>query len=88
MDHVKVYRLDHQTGKLTLADVIRSEMESAPRHIKFSKDGRILYIVHELKNIIDVYTYEEKKRAIRSLKRYRRSPQSTIIMRVIPQRVR
>ena len=61
MDHVKVYRLDHQTGKLTLADVIRSEMESAPRHIKFSKDGRILYIVHELKNIIDVYTYEEKK---------------------------
>ena len=61
MDHVKVYRLDHQTGKLTLADVIRSEMESAPRHIKFSKDGRILYIVHELKNIIDVYNYEEKK---------------------------
>lgn len=61
MDHVKVYRLDHQTGKLTLADVIRSEMESAPRHIKFSRDGRILYIVHELKNIIDVYTYEEKK---------------------------
>ena len=88
MDHVKVYRLDHQTGKLTLADVIRSEMESAPRHIKFSRDGRILYIVHELKNIIDVYTYEEKKGAIRSLKGYRRSPQSTIIMRVIPQRVR
>ena len=61
MDHVKVYRLDHSTGKLALADVIRSEMESAPRHLKFSQDGSILYIVHELKNIIDVYTYREEK---------------------------
>lgn len=60
MDHVKVYRLDNNTGKLLLADVIRSEVESAPRHIKFSKDGRFLYIVHELKNIIDVYTYREE----------------------------
>ena len=40
-------------------DMIRSEQESAPRHLKFSKDGRYLYIVHELKNYIDVYTYEE-----------------------------
>lgn len=61
LDHVKVYRLDHESGKLTLADVIRSELESAPRHIKFSRDGKILYIVHELKNIIDVYTYMEEK---------------------------
>ena len=61
MDHVKVYRLDHSTGKLALADVIRSEMESAPGDLKFSQDGSILYIVHELKNIIDVYTYREEK---------------------------
>ena len=39
-------------------DIIRSEQESAPRHLKFSKDGRFLYIVHELKNYIDVYSYE------------------------------
>ena len=57
MDHVNVYRLDHVTGKLKLEDIIRSEQESAPRHLKFSKDGKILYIVHELKNYIDVYTY-------------------------------
>lgn len=60
MDHVKVYRLNHEKGTLKLADVIRSEQESAPRHLKFSKDGKFLYIVHELKNYIDVYTYEEK----------------------------
>lgn len=60
MDHVNVYRLDHVSGKLKLVDVIRSEIESAPRHLKFSRDGRFLYIVHELKNIIDVYGYENK----------------------------
>ena len=59
MDHVKVYRLDKEKGTLHLADVIRSEQESAPRHLKFSPDGTLLYIVHELKNYIDVYGYRE-----------------------------
>lgn len=57
MDHVIVYNLNHSTGKLHQVDIIRSEQESAPRHLKFSKDGKFLYIVHELKNYIDVYTY-------------------------------
>ena len=59
MDHVNVYRLNHESGKLSLVDVIRSEQESAPRHLKFSQNGKFLYIVHELKNYIDVYTYKE-----------------------------
>ena len=61
MDHVNVYKLDHTTGKLKLVDIIRSEQESAPRHLKFSKDGRFVYIVHELKNYIDVYEYTNEK---------------------------
>lgn len=61
MDHTNVYKLDPHTGKLKMVDVIRSEIESAPRHLKFTPDGRFLYIVHELKNYIDVYTYEEKQ---------------------------
>ncbi|MCH5253454.1 MAG: lactonase family protein [Lachnospiraceae bacterium] len=59
MDHVNVYRVDLVNGKLSQIDMIRSEQESAPRHLKFSKDGKYLYIVHELKNYIDVYTYQE-----------------------------
>lgn len=59
MDHVNVYWLDHNNGKLKMVDVIRSEQESAPRHLKFSKDGKYLYIVHELKNYVDVYSYTE-----------------------------
>lgn len=60
MDHVNVYSLDHKTGKLKLCDIIRCDQESAPRHIKFSKDGKYLYIIHELKNSVEVYTYENK----------------------------
>ncbi len=57
MDHIKVYRLHHDSGKLDLADIIRSEIESAPHHIKFSHDGKYAYIIHEMKNYIDVYSY-------------------------------
>lgn len=60
MDHVNVYRFDLEKGKTALADIIRSDMESAPRHIRISEDGRFIYIVHELKCYIDVYSYEEK----------------------------
>lgn len=60
MDHVNVYSLDLQRGKLKLVDVIRSELESAPRHIKISQDGRFIYILHEWKCFIDVYRYEDQ----------------------------
>lgn len=60
MDHVNVYRMDLETGKVMLADVIRSAIESAPRHIKISRDGRFIYIVHEWKCYIDVYSYEDR----------------------------
>jgi 6-phosphogluconolactonase len=61
MDHVNVYKFNSVTGKVKLIDVIRCEIESAPRHVKFTKDGKFLYILHELKNIIDVYTYQDTK---------------------------
>ena len=57
MDHIVIYELDHVTGKLHQVDIVRSEQESAPRHLKFSKDGQYMYAVHELKNYIDVYRY-------------------------------
>lgn len=59
MDHVNVYNFDHETGKIRQCAILHSEMESAPRHLKFSIDGHFLYVVHELKNLIDVYFYQE-----------------------------
>lgn len=58
MDHVNVYSLDLKEGKVRLVDIIRSEIESAPRHIKISGDGRFIYIVHEQTCDIDVYSYK------------------------------
>ena len=60
MDHVNVYELDINTGKVKLADIIRSDLDSAPRHIKVSGDGRYIYIVHENKCTIDQYEYSIK----------------------------
>ena len=59
MDHVNVYTFNPITGKIRQCAVLHSEMESAPRHLKFSNDGHFLYVVHELKNLIDVYFYQE-----------------------------
>jgi 6-phosphogluconolactonase len=58
LDHVNVYKFNHETGKIKQVDIIHCELNSAPRHIKFSKDGRFLYLVNELKCAIDVYSYK------------------------------
>ncbi len=57
MDHVNVYSFNSVTGKIKQVYIIHSEIESAPRHVKFGKSGDYLYVVHELKNFIDVYHY-------------------------------
>ncbi|WP_130836885.1 lactonase family protein [Lachnoclostridium sp. Marseille-P6806] len=57
LDNTSVYSFDPVRGKIRHVDTIHSEQESAPRHIKFSPNGRFAYIVHELKNVIDVYRY-------------------------------
>ena len=59
MDYVNIYRLDKRLGKLKMVDVVHSEIESGPRHLKFAKNGKYLYIVHEYKSYIDVYSYKE-----------------------------
>lgn len=57
MDQVKLYEFNKATGRLKLSDIIRCQLESAPREITFSPDGKFAYIVCELKNYIDVYRY-------------------------------
>lgn len=57
LDHVKVYKINYERGSLKLADIVRCDLESAPKMIRFSKDGRFAYILNELKNTLDVYTY-------------------------------
>lgn len=62
IDQVKIYRFDEKKGTLTLVDALRSELESAPCQFLFSADGHFMYLLHELKNVINVYTYETGER--------------------------
>lgn len=62
LDHVKIYRFSEKDEHLVQVDAIHCDLESAPRHFRFSADGRFIYLMYEQKNVIDVYTYKEGKR--------------------------
>ena len=52
IDQVKVYRFTDD--QLMLVDTIPCDLESAPRHFIFSADGKFIYLMYEVKNVIDV----------------------------------
>ncbi len=62
VDNVKIYKLNHKTGRLSLADILSVEIESAPRHIIFSKDGKYAYLICTMLNVIHVYAYYEREK--------------------------
>lgn len=62
IDQVKIYRFDDEHGSITLVDTLRCELESAPRVFHFSSDGKFMYLLYQLQNKIDVFTYETGKR--------------------------
>lgn len=57
LDHIKVYEVNKRIGKLKTVDILRTQLDSAPKALMFSKDGRFLYVLCELLNIVDVYEY-------------------------------
>ena len=58
IDQVKLYSIDRWQHKLRLVDVLRCKRESGPRIIRFSADGRFAYLLFELSNEINVYSYD------------------------------
>lgn len=58
IDQIKIFRFNKDTGKLKLVDAIRCELESAPRFLRFSSDGKYMYVISELKNYLSVYSYD------------------------------
>lgn len=58
LDHIKIYRLDYENGKMILEDILRGPLNSAPHMIRFSADGKYAYVLYELLNIVEVYSYE------------------------------
>lgn len=62
IDQIKIYRFDEKQGTLTLVDALRCELESAPKCFRFSSDGRFFYLISQLKNTVDAFTYETGER--------------------------
>lgn len=58
IDQVKIYRINKRRHKLELVDILRCPRESGPRILRFSADGRFVYILFELSNEIKVYSYD------------------------------
>ncbi|MBR2189695.1 MAG: lactonase family protein [Eubacterium sp.] len=61
IDQVKIYSISDE-GKLELADILRCQLGSAPRIIRFSPDGRYAYLICELQNVVQVLAYHPERR--------------------------
>ena len=51
IDQVKVFRFDKADGRMRQIDTLRCELQSGPRHFRFSPDRRYLYLLYELKSM-------------------------------------
>lgn len=58
IDQVKLYKVNEKNGKLKLYDILRCKLDSGPRILTFSHDGRFAYINAELTNEVCVYKYD------------------------------
>ncbi len=58
IDQVKIYSVNEMTGRLDLVDILRCKLDSGPRLLAFSPDGKFAYINGELTNEVTVYRYD------------------------------
>ncbi|MEP4077554.1 lactonase family protein [Haloferula sp.] len=54
-DSVEIYKLDVASGKLTQAGAAKSPAGAGPRHMKFSKNSKQLYLLNELDTSVSVF---------------------------------
>ncbi len=59
LDQIKLYHMNPETGKIRNTDILRCQMDSAPKTMCFSADGRYAYVLCELLNCVNVYSYED-----------------------------
>lgn len=61
LNQIKVYEIDYEVGKLHLNSILRFPMNTAPRRIRFTRDGRYAYVLEEATNVIGCYGYRLEK---------------------------
>lgn len=67
IDKILVYRLDATTGKLTPNEgqpFAKLSPGSGPRHLTFHPNGKLVYVINELKNTVTVFDYATESGAL------------------------
>lgn len=64
LDHIKIFRFDQNTGKITVAYILHCPVQSAPHQVLFSKDGKYLYVISQMANTITTYQITEWSRQL------------------------
>lgn len=59
IDQVIVYRINNEKHKLERVEILRMQRDSGPKVVRFSKDGRFMYVLCELQKAIVVYSYRD-----------------------------
>ena len=57
LDHIKIYKIDYEGGHILNHDILRCPLDSAPRAMRFTNDGKYAYVLCELTNVVNVYSY-------------------------------
>ncbi|SDB19526.1 lactonase family protein [Eubacterium oxidoreducens] len=57
LDQVVIYEVDYEHGKIKKHDIIRLQIDAAPRKMVFGKDGIHAYVLCESKVAINIYKY-------------------------------
>ena len=63
IDQIRVFRFDEHNEELEQVSAIRCQLGSSPRFFRFSPDGKLLYLIYEIKDAIEVYRIEDNGKA-------------------------
>jgi 6-phosphogluconolactonase len=63
-DAIFVYNFDKTSGKLTLRSTAKLKPGSGPRHMAFSRDWRLLYVVSELSATVTTFQHDPATAAL------------------------
>jgi len=66
-DRTYIYAHDASSSSLTPHGHAESAQGAGPRHLKFSPDGRFVYVLNELKQTVDAFTWDRKAGSLQSI---------------------
>ena len=67
VDQVRIYHFDHRNGKTELSDILRCPLESGPRDLAFSPDGKTAFITFESLSQVGEYRFDAERGVLTEL---------------------